>query len=267
MKIIILMTSTCVFNAERQQPCFILNQTYGDAIMAAGGIPVIVGTEKLPADYAQMADGLLITGGESVHPRYFGETFDRLADNDPNIIQYLFDGCNITRDEMEFALFHEFAKLGKPILGICRGMQLVNVATGGKNELDFPRHHPVEHAMGIAYNVTAVPDSLVGHAFGESFLVNSYHRDRTVSAGPDMRVTARSEDGIIEAIEHRTLPILGVQFHPERMRGSHPIPTFGPDSTAFFRHFVDLCKSRDGQSGCAAKDTNEAAVLEATKGR
>ena len=156
-------------------------------------------------------------------------------------IRFLRWGCNTARDEEEFALFEEFAKLGKPIMGICRGHQVVNAATGGKNDLDFPRRHPVEHNLGVVHGATAEPDSMVGRAFGENFLVNSYHRDCVLSVGPEMRVTANSTDGIIEAIEHKTKPIFGFQFHPERMRGDHPNPTFGPDGTELFRMFVDLC--------------------------
>jgi|LSQX01.3.fsa_nt_gb putative glutamine amidotransferase len=241
MKKIILITSTCVFNSEKKQHAFMLDQMYGDAIMAAGGIPVIMGNERIPEDYAQIADGLLITGGESVHPRYFGETFDNLANNSMETIKFLRWGCNIARDEMEFAVYNEFVKLGKPVMGICRGMQLINAATGGKNDLDFPRRHPVEHNMGVSHKVEADLESIVGRMLGQEFLANSFHRDCVVSTGPDVRVTARSVDSIIEAIEHIKLPIMGVQFHPERMCGNHPTPIFGPDATNLFRYFLNIC--------------------------
>ena len=241
MKKTVLITSTCTYDTGKNSFNYRLDRSYGDAVAAGGGIPVIVSSEKIPSDYADMADGLLLTGGESVHPTYFGETFDHLANDKMDTILFLRYGCNIARDEMEMAVLREFARRGKPILGICRGMQMVNAATGVKNDLDFPRRHPVEHNLGVTHEVAAEPDSLVGRIFGERFITNSYHRDCAVSTGPDMRVTARSADGIIEAIEHVKQPIWGVQFHPERMRGDHPNPAFGQDATELFRYFVSRC--------------------------
>jgi len=240
-KKIILITAPCNYNAEKKQNMFSVSEMYAAAIQAAGGIPVIMASATMAEEYADMADGLLITGGESVHPRYYGETFDHLANDNMETIKFLRWGCNVARDEMEFAVYEAFYKRGKPILGICRGVQLINAATGGKNDLDFPRRHPVEHNLGIAHEVIAEADSMVGRVMGEKFLANSYHRDCLVSTGPEVRVTARSEDGIIEAIEHTSRPIFGLQFHPERMRGDHPVPTFGPDATGLFRYFVELC--------------------------
>lgn len=241
MRKVILLTSTCVFNAEKKQPVFMLDQAYGTAVAVAGGLPLIAAYERIPEEYAELADGLIITGGESVHPRYYGETFDGLANDVVETIKFLRSGCNTSRDEMEFAFYEAFVKRGKPVLGICRGMQLVNAATGGKNDLDFPRRHPFEHNVGVSHEVIAEPNSIVARTMGKNFLSNSYHRDCAVSVGPDMKVTAKSDDGIIEAIEHINLPIFGVQFHPERMRGDHPIPTFGPDATELFRYFISIC--------------------------
>lgn len=240
MKKIIAVTAKSVIRSGEQYPTISVDQTYADAVRVAGAVPVITGGSVDPNDYADMADGLLLTGGESVHPRYYGETFDNMADNCMETIQFLRWGCNAARDEVEMALFDAFMRRQKPIFGICRGIQLINARTGGKNELDFPRHHAVEHNTGISHKVIAEADSAVGRIMGREFISNSYHRDRLVSVGPDIRITARSEDGIIEAIEHCSLPVFGVQFHPERMRGDHPIPLYGPDATGLFRYFVSL---------------------------
>ena len=129
----------------------------------------------------------------------------------------------------------------KPILGICRGHQLVNAATGGANMLNFPRKHAVEHSEGIAHDVLAEPGSFLARIYGERFLVNSFHRDCAWSVGPGMREAAKSPDGLIEAIEHRDLPVFGVQFHPERMRGDNRVPALGPDGTKLFEFFVNIC--------------------------
>lgn len=240
MSKIILVTGMIGANA-RGVPSFILNTSYMNAIAAAGGLPVMMGNTRLAAEYADMADGLLITGGESVHPARFGETFNHLADGDAAVAHNLKAGCSTIRDEMEFAVFEEFRKRSKPILGICRGHQVINAALGGRNMLNFPRKHPHEHSEGIQHEVIAEPGSVLERLYGPRFLVNSFHRDCADTPGPNVRVTARSLDGIIEAVEHESLPIFSVQFHPERMRGDAPNPAFGPDGTKLFEYFVNLC--------------------------
>lgn len=241
MRKIILITGLLGKNS-RGVPSFIVNTTYMNAIEAAGGIPVMMGCTKLAAEYAEIADGLIITGGESVHPARFGDTFNNQADGDADVAHNLKAGCNTIRDEMEFAVFDEFRKRGKPILGICRGHQVVNAALGGHNTLNFPRKHATEHSEGIQHEILAEEGSILNKLYGQRFLVNSFHRDCADAVGTDVRVTARSLDGIIEAIEHEKLPIFSVQFHPERMRGDTPNPTFGPDGTELFKYFVNLCK-------------------------
>ncbi|MCI7796047.1 MAG: gamma-glutamyl-gamma-aminobutyrate hydrolase family protein [Lachnospiraceae bacterium] len=240
MSKIILVTGMIGSNPRGGQMLSV-NTAYMQAITAAGGVPVMMGMTKLAEEYAKIADGLLITGGESVHPARFGMTFDELADGDPTIAHNLKAGCNTTRDEMEFAAFEAFYKAGKPIMGICRGHQLVNAALGGKNMLNFPRKHRFEHSEGIQHEILTEPGSILDKLYGPKVLVNSFHRDCAQSAGEHVIVGARSTDGIIEEIEHETLPIFSVQFHPERMRGEAPNPTFGPDGTKLFEYFISLC--------------------------
>lgn len=240
-KKVILVTGTIQSN-PKGIPTLSVNTTYMNAITAAGGIPVILGSPKLAEEYAELCDGLLITGGESVHPARFGKTFDELSYGDPNIAHNLKAGCNTVRDEMEFAAFHAFYKKKKPIMGICRGHQLVNAAFGGENMLNFPRRHRCEHSEGIEHRIVTEKGSFLARIYGESMLVNSFHRDCVIDVGEDILVSARSEDGIIEAIEHKILPIFSVQFHPERMRGETPFPLAGPDGTKIFEYFLSLCK-------------------------
>ena len=217
-------------------PMFSINLSYANAIIAAGGLPIMMMHTQKAKEYAQIADGLLITGGESVHPRYYGETFEHMADGNKADIAAMKAACNVPRDEMEIAAFEAFKACKKPIMGICRGHQLINAVTGGKNMLNFPRDHACEHHMGISHEVEARADSILGRLYGTRF-----HQDCAVSSGPKMIVGARSVDGIIESIEHEELPIFSVQFHPERMRGDNPMPSFGPDSTALFAYFLSLC--------------------------
>lgn len=240
MKKIILVTGLLGTNS-RGVPSFIVNTSYMNAIADAGGIPVMMGSTALASEYADLADGLLLTGGESVHPARFGETFHHLADQDTDVAHNLKAGCNAARDEMEFAVFQEFYRRKKPIMGICRGHQLVNAALGGHNMLNFPRKHPFEHSEGIQHEIEACDGSILQKLYGNRFMVNSFHRDCADRAGSEVNVTARALDGTIEAIEHKTLPIFSVQFHPERMRGDTPNPTFGPDGTRLFEYFIKLC--------------------------
>jgi putative glutamine amidotransferase len=192
-------------------------------------------------EYAEMADGLIITGGESVHPRYYGETFENMARNNKTEIAAMKGGCNIPRDEYEIAAFEAFKARKKPILGICRGHQLINAVTGGRNMLNFPREHHYEHHMGISHEIDTDPNSFLAKLYGSRLTINSYHQDCAVEVGPDMFVGARSLDGIIESVQHKELPIFGVQFHPERMRGDNPIPAFGADGNKIFEYFLSLC--------------------------
>lgn len=238
---VILVTGDPVNNA-RGIPCLSVNTAYMKAIEAAGGIPVMMGCTKLAEEYAEIADGLLITGGESVHPARYHDTFDHLAGGDAAVAHNLKAGCNTVRDEMEFAAFEAFYARKKPIMGICRGHQLVNAALGGHNMLNFPRMHPTEHSEGIRHDIITEDGSILNHLYGKRFPVNSYHRDCADGVGPGVIVTARSEDGIIEAIEHETLPIFSVQFHPERMRGDSPNPAMGPDGTKLFEYLLSLCR-------------------------
>ena len=241
MKPLILVTSTFGYNPVVNQSAFLLNQNYLQAVVAGGGMPVIAGSSVMADEYAQTADGLIITGGEGVHPARYGETYMHLLENDPTLLKSMATGGNVPRDEMEFGLFEAFKRAQKPILGICRGHQLIAAACGGKLNPFFSRKGGVEHANGISHEVTALPDSLLGKLFGEKFYVNSFHFDCARELGDEMRATAYSPDGVIEAIEHKTLPIFGVQFHPERMRGDSRNPAAGPDSTVLFEYFVNLC--------------------------
>lgn len=241
MKKKILVTCGSVINPMGNWPAFVINKDYMNAVLMNGGIPIMVGSNPFIEDYAEMADGLIITGGESVHPRMFGETYENLANREMEEVYRMRKDCDSARDELDGALFEAFRKKGKPILGICRGHQFINAITGGKNMLNFPRLYGGEHNCGVVHDIIAEPDSVLGQLFGTKFKVNSYHCDCAVTPGPEMRVTARSEDGIVESIEHISLPIVGVQFHPERMRGNTPNPMLGPNMDVLFRDFIEKC--------------------------
>ena len=206
--------------------------TYPDAVYHAGGIPMMP-CGLCASEMAQLCDGLLLTGGVDVDPKRYGET---LLNDTVSV--------SLQRDTFEFALFDAFLKAGKPIFGICRGCQLINVAMGGTLYQDLAQQKglgTMHRDSETRHPVTAEPGSLLEKLFGPRFCTNSTHHQSVKTAAPGLWITARSEDGIAEAFEHTELPILATQFHPERLTGvlrDNRTPDFQP----LFEHFVRLCK-------------------------
>lgn len=176
----------------------------------------IIELSGLPADRAdaavRSADGIVFTGGEDVHPARYGRP-DALA---------LCGTIDEARDARELAWCALALERGTPILGVCRGMQLLNVALGGSlvphlatvaSHRDDPRD--VDHPVRVA------PSSVLGDRLGGVDAVNSFHHQALDRVAPALRVIAEAEDGVIEAVEWdvRQLGsfVLGVQWHPERM--------------------------------------------------
>lgn len=211
-----------------------IRSNYCRSILAAGGTPLITAGGD-PAEYARLAQGILFTGsGSDITPSLFGR------ENQGSL------GCDRELDEMELALFDAFVKEGKPILGICRGQQLINVALGGTLIQDIPTQKPEaiahrceDETVTTFHTVTTQPGSVMEALFGPAFLTNSYHHQAIDTLGSGLIATAGTEDGILEAIEHENLPILATQFHPERMTGEEQACC--PNMLPLFRHFVSLC--------------------------
>ena len=208
---------------------------YCRAVIAAGGIPVISALADAE-EYAALADGILFTGSNcDIDPASYGQENRASAECDPAL------------DSMELKLFDAFYRAGKPIFGICRGIQLISVALGGSLVQDIPQeipnltdHDAIYKKERDCHPVTASEGSLLHRLFGKEFLTNSFHHQSVKDPGRDMRVSALSADGVIEAIEHTSRPIFGVQWHPERMIGEE-CETL-PNMLPLFRHFIDLCK-------------------------
>ena len=200
---------------------------YCAAIRAVGGQPL--------AAYAPTPDltcaGLVLCGGGDIAPHYFGQ--ENLGSNPPDPV----------RDEAEWALFQAFFRAGKPILGICRGMQIINVALGGTLIQDLsadvrPFHRGTED---LFHPIRTAEDSLFRRLLGPQPHVNSSHHQALDRLGEGLRAEAGSEGGIIEAITHRSYPLLAVQFHPERMSFDCRRPD-AVDAAPIFRHFISLCR-------------------------
>lgn len=153
---------------------------------------------------AEEFDGLMLCGGGDPDPALFGQK---------NKGSY---GIDPVRDRQELACIHSFLKAQKPILGICRGMQLLNVAFGGSlhQHLQTARIHL---APGEEVFHPLQTEGFMKKLYGRRCIVNSSHHQGVDRLGRGLIAVARSEDGLVEALLHQRLPVLGVQFHPERM--------------------------------------------------
>lgn len=203
---------------------------YTRALARAGAIPVLL-CEEAPEEAAQLFDALVLSGGGDIDPTLFGETIL----NDTVVIDPV-------RDSFELPLIRAFRDAGKPILGICRGMQVINVALGGTLYQDLPEQVGFIHFdVKLRHYVDTAEGSMLRELFGDRFRVNSTHHQAVRDLAPGLRLTAKSPEGIVEAYEHETLPIYGTQFHPERMSG-RPEDTRTPDFQPLFDRFVAVCR-------------------------
>ncbi len=205
-------------------------QTYSDAVFYAGGIPMIT-CGRCAEEMADLCDGLLITGGPDLEPEVYGE--QPLNDTVKPMPE---------RTAYEKPLFQAFLDRGKPILGICRGCQFINAVMGGTLYQDLVEQKGWVHFNAqIRHEVYAEEGSVLYRLFGPKFRTNSTHHQAVKDLAPGFHVTARSVEGIVEAYEHDTLPILATQFHPERLTGilwDDRTPDFRP----WFEYFVELVR-------------------------
>lgn len=204
--------------------------TYSDAVFYAGGIPMIT-CGRCAEEMADLCDGLLITGGPDLEPEVYGE--QPLNDTVKPMPE---------RTAFEKPLFQAFLDRGKPILGICRGCQFINAVMGGTLYQDLVEQKGWVHFnTQIRHEVYAEEGSVLYRLFGPKFRTNSTHHQAVKDLAPGFHVTARSVEGIVEAYEHDTLPILATQFHPERLTGilwDDRTPDFRP----WFEYFVELVR-------------------------
>ena len=204
--------------------------SYPSAIEAAGGIPLL-SAEQCPEEMAELCDGLLLSGGEDMDPCWYGET----VLNETVVIDSL-------RDRYEAELCRAFLRAEKPILAICRGFQLLNVVLGGDLWQDLTEQLGFIHSDArLRHPCYAEEGSVLQQLYGSEFRVNSTHHQAVRRLGEGLWVTARSVEGIVEGYEHRTLPILGTQFHPERMTGPWRDERT-PDFADWFAHFINLTR-------------------------
>jgi putative glutamine amidotransferase len=201
-----------------------LTEAYAQALVRAGACPVLIPlglpTALLQASLARL-DGILFTGGGDIHPeRYAGSEHPLVSDVDTD------------RDQVELSLLEEVVGRYMPFLGICRGLQLVNVGLGGSLYEDIVDQHPhgQRHQFSgeqprnyLAHSVEILPESTMAGILGARRVqVNSLHHQGIRRLAPSLLATAKAPDGIIEAVELEDYPFgLAVQWHPEWLQ-EHP---------------------------------------------
>lgn len=217
---------------------------YAEAVRRLGGAPLFLPNlaPEVAEAYVNDADGLILSGGADCDPRHFGqEPHPRLGLVDPE------------RDAFEFALYRAAKARGLPILGICRGIQMINVAEGGTLHQHLPavpstiQHEQRNIDGSLSHQVSLAPGASLARAFGaEAVRVNSYHHQAVDRPGAGLEPVAWSSDGIVEALEGSGAPfVLGVQWHPEMSFERHP------EQLAPFQLFIEAVRRRRGAAHAA----------------
>ena len=194
-----------------------VNKDYVDAVVRAGGVPLIIPfttNKEVIISQAQLIDGLILSGGHDINPYNYGqEPSQKIGEIFPE------------RDIYEMILLEESKKRDIPILGICRGFQLINVAAGGTLYQDLSlipgnilKHNQVSNPTLKTHKIEIKKNSFISSIFGKETMVNSFHHQAIDKVANDFIVVARASDGVVEAIEHKTYKFLvAVQWHPEML--------------------------------------------------
>jgi putative glutamine amidotransferase len=224
-----------------------LSNKYENAILQSGGIPISAPTttdKRTLAEIVRRADGVLLTGGDDINPDLYEKNLPRAVRKTVEMTPD--DGG---RDLRELILIDEVFRQRKPLLAICRGHQILNVALGGTLFADVPAQFPkaLEHRRmdkpnDLVHEVALTAGSLLAKITGKQVLgVNSSHHQAVKRLAEPLLATARSSDGIVEAMElkpeaARRMPwLLSVQFHPERLAEKFA------EHRAIFRRFIKSC--------------------------
>ena len=190
-------------------------KNYRRAVEAAGGQVRFGGDSN-------GCGALLLPGGGDMEPWRYGQANTCSQDLEPE------------RDTAELLLLERFSALRKPVLGICRGLQTINVFFGGTLVQDLPGHSTVD-GIDRLHSVRSAP-SVLRDLYGEQYVVNSAHHQAADCLGSGLRAVQWAPDGTVEALCHQSLPVWGVQWHPERTGGYL-------DGVRLFRWFLSLCRA------------------------
>ena len=211
-----------------------------EAFIKLGAIPLIIAfpddvskVDQLAQDYVQLIDGLMLPGGPDVDPTFYGE------EPHPKIGMTLYQ-----KDRFEIALIKAALAADKPIFGICRGIQIMNVAMGGTSYQDLESQYPelkIQHPQATlgqfaTHHVELTAGSKLAKLYGQSTIkVNSRHHQAVKAVGKGLKVTAVAPDGVVEGMESTDTDLfLGVQWHPENMWQQED-----PQQLVVFQDFLD----------------------------
>jgi len=191
--------------ADREDEYLRLKRHYSDAIARVGGVPILIPPTGNPLPYAEIINGLLIPGGDDLDPFYYNEEITPTVKPVPR-----------ERSGFEISLLKEVVSQEKPVLGICYGMQLINVVFGGTLYQDMGSELSVEINHGKGYHIIVIAENRF--LTKGKFSVNSTHHQAIKRLGNGLIDFARSPDKIIEAFYRGDYPFLvGIQWHPERL--------------------------------------------------
>lgn len=221
-----------------------VNDTYVGSVVRTGGLPVmipIVDSDEDQERLLAMCDGIMVPGGHDLNPLIYGEEPDRL----------LGEG-SLRYDRYQIAMVKKAYLHQLPLLGICRGHQVLNVAAGGTLYQDVTRQKPepvIQHAQvekdrgEVSHYISISEGSRLYWLFGGHMAVNSFHHQAVKELGEGFAVTARASDGTVEAIEREGEPFcVGVQWHPEVMFEA------GEAMRPLFQAFADAAAQRRGMA-------------------
>jgi putative glutamine amidotransferase len=241
--VILVTPSTADEGSEFADPSISLSNRYTDAVIAAGGLPQVfpaTTSREVIAEAVERCDGVLMTGGDDIDPKLYAKDL-------PEALAKTVGPVEPDRDAWETVMIAEIFQRQKPLLGICRGHQMLNVALGGTLVVDIPtqmpkalNHRRMDKKMEPVHDVAIAEDSMLRQITGLQTLgVNSTHHQAIGQLAQPLRSVATSPDGIIEAVELKDngkAPfLLAVQFHPERLIDKSEV------FLQIFRSFIEAC--------------------------
>lgn len=189
---------------------------YARGVIDAGGLPVHLPIDLDPREVIARLDGVLLSGGTDVDPALYG------AEPHPELL-----ALEPERDQLEFSLLEAAIERDVPVLGICRGIQVLNVFQGGTLNQHVAAHVRLDLPVDAEEHRVEFKDGSILHRlYGESRDVNTLHHQTIERPGDNLVVTAIADDGVVEGLEHEDATVVAVQWHPELMTSRSTDPVF-----------------------------------------